>query len=875
MLSGLIAAACDTVNSLGKGWPLLAIVRGTRGSGRSTVLSELADRFRAKGVEVMHARCHLDESDLENGIVNQLLDDAGHGGVAPDGRVSIDVLHRSTLREDSAAPVVVLVDDFNYADESSRLALTYLARRLDGRSIGMVVTVDEQDHRTPAMIAELTRLPYTRVCTLAPLSAEEEAGRLVEAVGRELSPRTVDIVRRTTRGNPQVVFMAGQELAARLRSAEESPEIVHQCCASATWHTRLQWVEQSHPDAADLYRAILILGTDADLIGAAALCDLQAGAAHDAQRVLVSYGLLAGDPLRPIEEHRGHHYSRLNLQQSVALHLRAAHLAHKVGMSAQTGASHLMHSNQKLREDDLVLLRRAAHEAAQMGDWDAAEGTLRHALSQCDDAATCRRLLLDLHQVQLRSNVRTCTQTTLALSRAGVPNEVMGRELASLTHLLLAASCTPVGTVLTELADEVDASAPTTPPNLIAQVHLLGHAPARRRLDRATLRDPAVLTSRALRLAAGGHHRDQCRHLLQRVVPDPTSLAERDPMLIALAALAATWTEELSSARFWASEGATVARADHRPVEEAINMFVRALSDERIGQPHAALAHADAARQLFEAVDADAFAESARAVHAEACIQVGQIDRAVASLEGLHPRSDVHPLLAATIAHALGLLAEARGDAAGALDHLLSCPRYLHAGGVAGPSALLWQPAMVRVLAQAGQEDASRLVAEGHLASARTWGAPGVIGRALHARAASASGTERIGYLRAAEEQLARAGLDRARHTVLTELAASCAKHGDADAAQWALTEAGNARASCASETVEDHTATPVPRLSRAEQRVVDLVLEGHSNASVAMKLYLSKRTVDTHLGRIYKKLGIASRSQLATALSSDAAPAG
>lgn len=873
MLSGLVAATGDIVKRLGEGRPLLAIVRGPRGSGRSTVLFELADRFRAAGLDVMHARCHIDESNLDNGIVTQLLSDADRGRVAANHQPSIEVLHRSTLREDPAAPVVILVDDFNYADESSRLALTYLARRLDGRSITLVVTVDEQHHRTPAVVAELTRLPYTRVYTLAPLSAEEEADRLTEAVGRQLSARTVEIVRRTTHGNPQVVFMAGQELAARLPPADEPAEIVHQCCASATWHTRLQWVEQSYPDAANLYRGILILGRDADLMGAATLCDLHAGAAHDAQRVLVDFGLLAGDPLRPVEEHRGHHYGRLNLQQTVALHWRAARLAHKVGMSARTGASHLMHSNQKLTDDDLVLLRRAAHEAAQMGDWDAAQGTLRHALSQCDDATTCRRLLLDLHRVQLRSNVRTCTESTLALSRAGVPTEVMGRELASLTHLLLAASYTPIGTVLTELADEVSASAQTTPPSLIAQAQLLRHAPPRRRLDRAAPHDPAVLIARALQLAAGGRHRDRCCHLLQRVVPDPTSLADRDPMLIALAALAATWIEQLPTAHFWATEGANVARADRRPVEEAINLFVRALSAERIGQPHAALADADRARQLFEVVDADALAAAARALHAEACIQIGQLDHAVASLEGLRPRSDVHPLLAATVAQALGRLAEARGDAAGALNHLLSCPRYLHAGGVAGPSVLMWQSAAVRVLAQARHEDASRLVAEGYLASARAWGAPGVIGRALHARAAAASGMERIGYLRAAEEQLARAGLDRPRHSVLTELAASCAKHGDVDTARWALNEAGNARASCASETPEDHTESPVPRLSRAEQRVVDLVLEGHSNASVATRLYLSKRTVDTHLGRIYKKLGIRSRSQLATALSTDVAP--
>jgi len=51
--------------------------------------------------------------------------------------------------------------------------------------------------------------------------------------------------------------------------------------------------------------------------------------------------------------------------------------------------------------------------------------------------------------------------------------------------------------------------------------------------------------------------------------------------------------------------------------------------------------------------------------------------------------------------------------------------------------------------------------------------------------------------------------------------------------------------------------------LSPAETRVVELVMRGHSSQEVAEKLFLSKRTVDTHLGRIYRKLGIHSRHEL------------
>jgi DNA-binding CsgD family transcriptional regulator len=40
------------------------------------------------------------------------------------------------------------------------------------------------------------------------------------------------------------------------------------------------------------------------------------------------------------------------------------------------------------------------------------------------------------------------------------------------------------------------------------------------------------------------------------------------------------------------------------------------------------------------------------------------------------------------------------------------------------------------------------------------------------------------------------------------------------------------------------------------------------SNQAVATTLVLSKRTIDTHLGRIYRKLGITSRARLSEALS-------
>ena len=51
--------------------------------------------------------------------------------------------------------------------------------------------------------------------------------------------------------------------------------------------------------------------------------------------------------------------------------------------------------------------------------------------------------------------------------------------------------------------------------------------------------------------------------------------------------------------------------------------------------------------------------------------------------------------------------------------------------------------------------------------------------------------------------------------------------------------------------------------LTPAELRVAELAAAGHSNPEIAQALFVSLRTVETHLTRSYAKLGIAGREQL------------
>lgn len=61
--------------------------------------------------------------------------------------------------------------------------------------------------------------------------------------------------------------------------------------------------------------------------------------------------------------------------------------------------------------------------------------------------------------------------------------------------------------------------------------------------------------------------------------------------------------------------------------------------------------------------------------------------------------------------------------------------------------------------------------------------------------------------------------------------------------------------------------AGQVVALTDREREIALLAASGHSSRVIADRLFVSVRTIDNHLGRIYAKLGVSSRAALATAL--------
>jgi DNA-binding CsgD family transcriptional regulator len=52
-----------------------------------------------------------------------------------------------------------------------------------------------------------------------------------------------------------------------------------------------------------------------------------------------------------------------------------------------------------------------------------------------------------------------------------------------------------------------------------------------------------------------------------------------------------------------------------------------------------------------------------------------------------------------------------------------------------------------------------------------------------------------------------------------------------------------------------------VASLTRRENEILELAAEGHSNAEIAARLWISPGTVRIHLQHVYRKLGVESRT--------------
>ncbi|MER7511234.1 LuxR family transcriptional regulator [Streptomyces lavendulae] len=374
----------------------------------------------------------------------------------------------------------------------------------------------------------------------------------------------------------------------------------------------------------------------------------------------------------------------------------------------------------------------------------------------------------------------------------------------------------------------------------------------------------------------------------------PDTVAGRAPEVLALLGCAELFVERFADARRHLSRGlATAGGGAHKHI--AVNQLLGlSILDQWAGRLDAAQQHAREAERLAGEIGAPDAAGLAVALRASALLWAAPRRRTAEAVElaeaGL--RATV-PGTGWWAGSALGLLAVARlmgGDPA-------ACLRTLTEGG--GEDLTLLQPPsrpslfalMTTAAAQCGD------LASAARAARAADAAAGRLGRPPFQQAQADRAGAALALAQGDPARAAALSLDAARAfevlrmpvlqawTLIAATPALAAAHGPAaalgplDGALEAARRCGalrlcedgvRARAALtatATAPVSRPGGGPLATLSVREREVAELAAAGLSSRQVAERLVLSTRTVDTHLGNAYRKLGVSSRVALARLL--------
>jgi DNA-binding NarL/FixJ family response regulator len=69
------------------------------------------------------------------------------------------------------------------------------------------------------------------------------------------------------------------------------------------------------------------------------------------------------------------------------------------------------------------------------------------------------------------------------------------------------------------------------------------------------------------------------------------------------------------------------------------------------------------------------------------------------------------------------------------------------------------------------------------------------------------------------------------------------------------------------SKTSAFRTNEKIERISKREQEILDLIIQGKKNKDIAEGLFMSEQTVKAHIGHIFRKFNVSSRTQLVSLL--------
>jgi DNA-binding CsgD family transcriptional regulator len=918
-----VEALVRAVAAAEQGAGRVVIIEGPGGIGKTRLLETARELANSGGLRVMAARAHELEHEFPYGVAKQLYEPviaaatsdehkrwlSGGAGLVPallgdsagstpgDGEGTFARLHALYwLFANVAAdgPVVALVDDAHWADDPSLRFLGFLARRAGELRLTLVVATRPGRMGAQPLLRDLVADPVSVRLRPAPLSSRAVAAWIAADAGVGTDAVFADACREVTNGYPFLV----SELLREIRSQGLSPDAhaagrVRELGPEAIASVVLVRLSRLSTAAGAFARALAVLDDGAYPTLAAeiaALAEDEVGPALDA--LVGSDVVTPGIPLRFVHPIiRSAILAELPHRERVAKHRLAARVLHEDGASLQQVAAHLLAAEETGEPWAIDTLRAAADDALSRGGQETAVKYLERVVAAAPRAERAA-VLADLGRAELLvgrhaglQHLRQAIELTddpLTAARAGLALGSGLRSAGSPT-----AACVALEAALAQ--DPADRKLQDTlRTELLSVSYLSAAARERLRPQLAVLHDASsrpggahaafVLAARAQDAIGACDPVDQAASLARQAL---AASRPSNGLTIAFAASALVMCDCFDEATAFFAELMGATRRQGWAVRQVDVLSLRAMLHYRRGG--LAESEEDASEALAIAAEFDhparlgGYAENARNLTALERGDREELERLVSGIDSRAVNDGRGGQL-----HSRGLLRAATGDLRGGLADVLRAGQVERSLDVDNPSSVWWRSDAALILMRLDERVEARRLAEEELELARKFGAGRALGIALRAVALTHAPSPDPAMLAQATEVLRGSGAELEHARALTDLGAALHRAGRRTEARDPLRRGYHLAVRCGAKVLADaalqalvaagarprrRALSGVESLTPSELRVAELAAGGDTNREIAEALFVTEKTVETHLSHVYPKLHITSRAELPTKL--------